>query len=73
MPGLTRTWPDAGFVTPIRAAPPSSPTRSATYTSGFLDAWWYWTAEQRRHAAEAFARAMEHTSAEQLYVHGAAV
>ena len=39
----------------------------------FLDAWWYGTAEQTRRAAEAFARAMEHPSAERLYVHAAAV
>ena len=39
----------------------------------FLDAWWYGDAEQTRHAAQAFARAMEHPSADRLYVHAAAV
>jgi hypothetical protein len=39
----------------------------------FIDAWWYGSAEQTRHAAQAFARAMEHPSADRLYVHAAAV
>ena len=39
----------------------------------FLDAGWYGTPQQTRQAAEAFARAMEHPSAERLYVHAATV
>ena len=39
----------------------------------FLDAWWHGTPEQTRQAARAFARAMEHPSTDQLYVHAASV